>query len=175
MTFQANAVKEFLTELKDELRQESLGFQPPNMLSTTSVSTLSTGASSTISALQQELSTLKEMVQHITQPAATPLFTQPPPQWMYPPQQYLPYPQMQCQQVTQPKGQQALKKPQKLYYCWTHGTCFHSSDRCRNGHLVTKNLPLSATVWTAAQKISKYQPKYKTKQRRPDMLGRPIN
>ena len=151
-TFQANAVQEFFAELKSELRNDHLQVQhasnlqvqpPSDVPSAASVSTFSSDASSIISALQSELSSLKELVQHIAQPSLSPQYqATPTPNWMYPPPQFFPPPQqMYAQQVT--PAQESAQRPKKIYYCWTHGACYHSSDRCRKrapGHQPTATL-----------------------------------
>ena len=143
--FHANAVHDFLHELKTELRNEMLTTQyvsdtPP---AASSVSTMSSDASQTISALQSELSSLKEMMQHLTQaPPPPPAPPQQPP-WLYPPHQYSPYPPMYAQQMTPPPQPPSQRSNKRTYYCWTHGLCFHSSNRCKKrapGHQPTATL-----------------------------------
>ena len=104
--FRANTVQEILTELKQELRNNlipqdngTVDNSIPNM------STISNDVSSTISALQTELSTQKEVVNNMFQPTPPPApsFTQP---WFLPnPHAYA---QMYCQQVTPPTGQMQM-------------------------------------------------------------------
>ena len=132
-TFQANAVKEILTELRNELKHpttEDQSLAP----SATSIIEVTDDTSSTISALKSEVSSLKEMIHHMAQPPPQDN-TQYPQAWIPPPNQFMQYP-MYCHQVATPhnappppNGQPRTKK-RRIFYCWTHGACLHSSDRC---------------------------------------------
>ncbi len=94
-----------------------------------------TDASSTISALQSELSSLHKMLQHMSQPAPTP------PTWQAPPG-YMPYhPNMFCHQMVHPprtspgpapSTTSQTQKRKCTFYCWTHSVYFYSSNRCMN-------------------------------------------
>ena len=131
-TFQANAVQEILSELRNELRTaqvDTASVQPSlENLSTVTPDT----AASTISDLKSEVSTLKEMIHHMsTRPNLFPPQQLPP--WTVPPNYFLPHP-MYCNQVTPQNEVSSNPEPKqekrRIFYCWTHGACLHSSDRC---------------------------------------------
>ena len=168
-SYQVNAVREFIDELKNELRSEAHVTTPPDDSSTTpsitGTSTFSNDSASTISALQTELTSLREMVHHMSSPDT------PPPTWpmMHPPP-YMPYHPMLCQQMGHqmamphqpPHQQSAPQKKRRIFYCWTHGAALHSGERCINrapGHQAsatfknrmggsTKNVRMPATQET---------------------------
>ena len=154
-TYHVNAVREMIDELKQELRADRTlptpTDDPSAAPSMASLSTASHDSMGTISALQSELSSLREMVHHMTQP---PAYEQPASPWPMPPPAmpppYMPYHPMYCQQAAQPvymAPHQSQKPPststpkkRRIFYCWTHGTCLHSGDRCNNkapGHQTT--------------------------------------
>ena len=143
-TYHANAIKELLQELRTEIRanpsvQNEIEPAP-------SLSTLSNNSSdSNISALQTEVASLKDYIHNMQQSYHV---SQPPPPF-YPPPAWnqsfcLPvnlYQAYAHQASTYPIQQQFAKqqfkptnnnKRRKMYYCWTHGACFHPGQKCRN-------------------------------------------
>ena len=150
-SYHANAVQEVLQELRDELKLHKSSstltpHDPPSLVSTADDSN-----ASTISSLQSELASLKDFVHNMQQtvPSAYPtpmawpsphgyypsMFQPyPPPQMPYPPHPYaVPNVNNTIQQTSLPQ-----KKKHQMFYCWTHGACFHKGAQCRNkasGHI----------------------------------------
>jgi len=139
-SYRANAVQEFIVELKNELRQQQNIDCPPSVTPhTPNISTVSSAdTATTISALQSEVSSLRQLVQHMTAHPITDS-SQSMPMAQRP---YMPYPPMFCNQMAppqvmapvnnQPPSVQQQQKRKRIFYCWTHGSCYHSSDRCLN-------------------------------------------
>ena len=143
--YHANALREIVEELKAEIQAThqinsamDSDHQPP---STTSISEGSTDSS--ISALQSEVASLKDYIHNIQQ-----TYQPPPPPPMYPPPNFwnIPYamppqhlqnymqqvsPYVPSVQNTQ-TGQQNNTRKKRVYYCHTHGACFHPGSKCRN-------------------------------------------
>ncbi len=86
-SYQVNAVRELLDKFKSELRSNTIASTPLDDVSSapsaTGLSTVSTDSASTISALQNEIVSLKEMVHHMSTSDATPQpWPMPPPATM---------------------------------------------------------------------------------------------
>ena len=147
-SYHANALQEILQEIREEIQtvknntQESQDVPPP----LTSVSESSNDSS--ISALQSEMASLKDYIQNMHQtplPPQIPPMTQqylPPPFWnsqycmpVHPYQGYanqaFPFPTQQQPTNTQQTAPPPKKK-RRIFYCWTHGACFHPGPQCRN-------------------------------------------
>ena len=166
-SFQVNAVRELLDDFKSELRSTPMPLPPFDDVSSapsaTGISAASNDSASTISALQSEIVSLKEMVHHMTTTETMPQ------SWPMPPP-YMPYHPMYCQQMVPPmtiqqrpsQPQPIQQKKRRIFYCWTHGAGLHSGDRCLNkapGHQAnatfknrmggsTKNVRMPATQET---------------------------
>ena len=178
-TYHVNAVREMIDDLKREMRAERIfppsAEDPSAAPSMASLSTASQDSFSTMSAIQNELSSLREMVHHMAQPPpyepqSAPWPMPPPP--MPPP--YMQYNPMYCQQAIQPSHMPQHQSPppssttapkkRRIFYCWTHGAGLHSGDRCLNkapGHQPsatfknrmggsTKNVRIPATQETVS-------------------------
>ena len=121
-SFHVNAVRELLDEFKTELRSNTLTSTPLDDVSSApsaaGLSTVSNDSASTISALQSEIVSLKEMVHHMSTSDAMPQ------SWPMPPP-YMQYHPMFCQQMVPPMPmQQRLSQPQplqqkrrRIFYC----------------------------------------------------------
>ena len=144
-SYHANIPREIVDELSSELQAvkktvtQAEQVNPPSLTPTSDYS-----VDSTISALSLEVATLKDYINniHSTYQAPQNMYPIPPP-WI---QQYCtpinpyqhfaqqtsstPMPIQQNQQV-QP-AQQNNSRKQQIYYCHTHGACFHPGFRCRN-------------------------------------------
>ena len=139
--YHANAIKEALQEFRTELqahRQEnSTRINDQDSVPTVTSFSDNSTSNSTISDLQTEVASLKDYI-HNMQPSLA--YQQPITPWIPPPycmpinpfqgyaNQASPYP------YQQPMGQQPPNNQRKrrIFYCWTHGACFHPGVKCRN-------------------------------------------
>ena len=101
-TFQANTVQEILTELRNELKDntaDDASIQP----SVANINAVTNGTSTTLTSLQSDVAMLKDMINHM---AAQPPQAQPPHQqpWVPPQNLYYPYPPLYCNQVSDPSS-----------------------------------------------------------------------
>ena len=141
--YHANAIRELVDEIKSEIqstRSTNSISEQEHIPPVTSVSESSNDSS--ISALQSEVATLKDYINNMHSTNQIPVS---PMQQFYPqyPMWAHPY-AMQCQPM-QAYAQQASSFPtgnqqdnnqpprkRRIYYCHTHGACFHPGFRCRN-------------------------------------------
>ena len=132
-----------------DLRSEIQAHNTPqlNQESTPPLSSVTDNSSeSSISALQSEVATLKDFINNMQQSYQLP---QPPPQYF---SQQMPWTQQSAMPISpyQAYANQASAYPiqqdlarqhyestnnnrrRKMYYCWTHGACYHPGHKCRN-------------------------------------------
>ena len=140
--YHANAIREIVQELKQELQQKYTTTSDQD--SVPPVASISDeNNDSSISALQSEVQSLKDYIHNMHGAYSMPLqphlpyYLQPTP-WTHPYGMQAPPMQAYCQQVSPYQVQKnSLKntnppKKGRIYYCHTHGACFHPGNKCRN-------------------------------------------
>ena len=145
-TYHANAIKEMIQDLRTEIQQVNNTSQNPIDHPPPPASISDNSAESSISTLQSEVATLKDYINSMQQsfhiPAPPPPYLQPQmpwnPQFCLPVNPYQAYAHqasaypIQHDLARQNYDQANNNKRRKMYYCWTHGACFHPGHKCRN-------------------------------------------
>ena len=145
-SYHANSIKEMIQDLRAEIHSKYTSPSTADLLPPITIVS-SASSDSSISALQNEVASLKDYIHNMQQYQMPP-----PPPFCHPQspsgQSYCspvnPYQAYANQASTYPIQQEPPRqydlnnnKRRRMYYCWTHGDCYHPGVKCRkreNGH-----------------------------------------